>query len=261
MARRTLTQAIAETVALKARREKAAERIESARLRAKAPRPPSQALAAFSSVMDTYAERVAAKAERLVVKRLEGGDIFGGLAQFELELRDLASNMLRSSRAAARRASDHARSEAARVLNLQIPKPYTQDPAVDKFVRSVEARLLAAAQAQADLIRGVLEEGKGAEGVRQALWLSRQRSQLVARDSVYGLQAAALQQWSQNLGSEEFYWSTSKDERVRPGHAALDGRKFRWDDPPNTGRGEGANLPGQARNCRCKAVPVEVVEG
>lgn len=53
------------------------------------------------------------------------------------------------------------------------------------------------------------------------------------------------------VGVTEYIWRTSQDERVRPEHAAKNGRKFRWDTPPpDTGH------PGQDIQCRCVAQAV-----
>jgi hypothetical protein len=46
-----------------------------------------------------------------------------------------------------------------------------------------------------------------------------------------------------------YVWLTSGDEKVRPSHAANDGKIFYWSDPPSTGH------PGEDINCRCVAVP------
>ena len=45
--------------------------------------------------------------------------------------------------------------------------------------------------------------------------------------------------------------------RTRSGHLALNGKTFRWDDPPviNARTGERGH-PGHDRNCRCYAEPV-----
>ena len=50
---------------------------------------------------------------------------------------------------------------------------------------------------------------------------------------------------------EPFYvWRTQEDDKVRPEHAANDGRAFAKDAPPPTGN------PGDAFGCRCWAEPV-----
>lgn len=46
-----------------------------------------------------------------------------------------------------------------------------------------------------------------------------------------------------------YIWRTQGDSRVRPSHAANDGRIFAWDDPPGTGH------PGEDFGCRCWAEP------
>jgi len=58
-------------------------------------------------------------------------------------------------------------------------------------------------------------------------------------------------------GITEYIWSTSKDQRVRPDHAALDHQVFSWDSPPVTDRATGKrNNPGADFGCRCLALPV-----
>lgn len=50
-----------------------------------------------------------------------------------------------------------------------------------------------------------------------------------------------------DLSIEQYTWETVGDERVRAGHAARDGRVFRWDSDDEH--------PGEAPNCRCSAPP------
>ena len=52
-------------------------------------------------------------------------------------------------------------------------------------------------------------------------------------------------------GITHYRWQTSEDERVRPTHAANNGKIFAWDDPPDT-----TGHPGDDILCRCTAVPV-----
>lgn len=47
-----------------------------------------------------------------------------------------------------------------------------------------------------------------------------------------------------------YIWRTRLDDKVRPSHAANDGKVFSWDSPPSTGH------PGDDYNCRCWADPV-----
>jgi SPP1 gp7 family putative phage head morphogenesis protein len=52
-----------------------------------------------------------------------------------------------------------------------------------------------------------------------------------------------------NHHTPRYMWLTSGDEKVRPSHAANDGKIFYWSDPPPTGH------PAEDFNCRCVAVP------
>jgi len=81
------------------------------------------------------------------------------------------------------------------------------------------------------------------------------RAALIARDQVLKLNAEVTQARHEAVGLTEYIWRTSKDERVRKEHKLLDGKRFRYDDPPVvSARGDRAN-PGEWYQCRCIAEP------
>ncbi len=65
-----------------------------------------------------------------------------------------------------------------------------------------------------------------------------------------------------DAGINEYKWTTvrgSPNHPVRESHKILDGKIFRWDDPPiTTAPNEPArrNNPGEDYNCRCAAIPI-----
>lgn len=79
--------------------------------------------------------------------------------------------------------------------------------------------------------------------------VARSRAALIARDQVGKFYGAVNRARQNELGITHFRWRTSQDERVRPEHAAREGKRFSWDDPPEDG------TPGQPINCRCTAEP------
>jgi SPP1 gp7 family putative phage head morphogenesis protein len=70
---------------------------------------------------------------------------------------------------------------------------------------------------------------------------------LIARDQISKLNGQLNKARQEAAGITSFVWETRMDSRVRPAHAALQGRTFKWAD--------GANglIPGQPINCRCWA--------
>lgn len=63
----------------------------------------------------------------------------------------------------------------------------------------------------------------------------------------------------QNAGSTFFKWQTvvgTPNHPVRPSHKRLDGKVYRWDDPPLDIQVDKKILPGQIYNCRCTAIPL-----
>lgn len=105
------------------------------------------------------------------------------------------------------------------------------------------------------LIRTQVEQGRSTEFIRKAvqseLDISRNRAKLIARDQVNKFNGKLTELRQSEAGIEDYIWSTSRDERVRPTHASKQGKKFSWDNPPSdTGH------PGNDIQCRCVAMPV-----
>lgn len=86
--------------------------------------------------------------------------------------------------------------------------------------------------------------------VQDELRIAKNRAKLIARDQTSKFMGKLTELRQTSLGVEEYTWSTSRDERVRPTHQSKEGKKFRWDDPPSdTGH------PKEDVSCRCEALP------
>jgi SPP1 gp7 family putative phage head morphogenesis protein len=103
-----------------------------------------------------------------------------------------------------------------------------------------------------------LQSGESTKSMREKIQskfgVSERRAQLIARDQVSKLNGQLTMLRQQEAGVTKYVWSTAKDERVRPEHAAREGETFSWNDPPSDGH------PGQPINCRCVAQPVLEIE-
>ena len=79
----------------------------------------------------------------------------------------------------------------------------------------------------------------------KALFIARQEVRLLTSE----MKAAKYEK----AGVQEFRWIARKDSKVREDHQHLDGKIFRFDDPPvidsRTGK---RGLPGISYNCRCQ---------
>ncbi|MEW5804904.1 MAG: phage minor head protein [bacterium] len=111
-----------------------------------------------------------------------------------------------------------------------------------------------------DMVRHTVERGVSTEALIQNIvdefGLARNRAHLIARDQIAKYLGKMTELRQKDVGVTEYIWSTSKDERVRPKHAAVDGQKFSWDDPPAVGSKGEKYHPGQDYQCRCVALPV-----
>jgi SPP1 gp7 family putative phage head morphogenesis protein len=140
--------------------------------------------------------------------------------------------------------------------------------------RIVNVRLIKSlAGKQLDTIHDVLEKsesvGARVEDLRDELMstfgVTKAKAALLARDQTLKLHSAITQERQQQAGIAEYRWSTSRDERVRgrPGgkwpdglHWQLEGKIFRWDDPPVISKDGRRGHPGEDYQCRCVAVPI-----
>lgn len=86
--------------------------------------------------------------------------------------------------------------------------------------------------------------------------VSKSKADLLARDQVLKLNGEISAERQQAAGIEEYTWSTSGDERVRPYHRDLDGSRQRWDAPPVVSKDGRREHPGQDFQCRCVPIPV-----
>lgn len=89
--------------------------------------------------------------------------------------------------------------------------------------------------------------------------IAERRAEAFANDQVNSLDTQLSEMRMRSLGADEYVWLTRRDERVRgnpsglypkavPSHYARDGKIFSWKNPPEGGH------PGEAPNCRCRAV-------
>lgn len=88
-----------------------------------------------------------------------------------------------------------------------------------------------------------------ASDIEDRFGVQERHARLIARDQIGKLNGQVNAARQRELGIDAFYWRSSEDERVRPEHAALDGRRFLYSDPPAEG------LPGEPVLCRCQADP------
>lgn len=85
--------------------------------------------------------------------------------------------------------------------------------------------------------------------------VTRSRAALIARTETGRTATEFTRSRAEQVGSTLFIWRTVKDSDVRPSHRRLEGKSFRWDDPPECDPGYHA-LPGAIFNCRCWPEPV-----
>lgn len=87
--------------------------------------------------------------------------------------------------------------------------------------------------------------------------VSQRKAKFLARNESSIATAEYLKAKYEEEGFEEFKWITNIDGRERELHRELNGKIFRFDDPPVIDERTGQRgLPGETYNCRCKFIPV-----
>ena len=103
-------------------------------------------------------------------------------------------------------------------------------------------------QEMTDLLEQAEEENWHVDKLRKEFQrqfdVTKSKASLLARDQTLKLGAAITKERQTQAGIRQYVWSTSGDERVREGHAELDGTVQSWDDPPDTGDGQNCH-PGE----------------
>jgi len=91
--------------------------------------------------------------------------------------------------------------------------------------------------------------------IRSRYGVTKNRANLIARDQMAKLNGQLTRHRQESLGITEYIWRTSQDERVRTQHSQLNGKRFKYSEPPISCGSSHAN-PGQCYQCRCTASPV-----
>lgn len=86
--------------------------------------------------------------------------------------------------------------------------------------------------------------------------VTKSRALLIARTESAKASSALTQARAEFVGSEGYIWRTAGDSDVRPLHRKLEGKYFRWDDPPVIGENGERGHPGTIYNCRCFSEPI-----
>lgn len=112
-------------------------------------------------------------------------------------------------------------------------------------------------------VERVLVENAGARveeiaaRIRDTTGATESRAALIARDQVLKASGQVTQARHQAAGVREYIWRTSRDERVRDRHRALDGTRHPYTSPPVVDPRTGRRAhPGGDYQCRCTAEPV-----
>lgn len=126
------------------------------------------------------------------------------------------------------------------------------------LITSLPANMVA--EVQGIVSRGVVAGSRAeamAADIVARFGVAESRAALIASDQVLKWHGSLQKNRQLDAGVSEYTWSTSADERVRPGHRALNGSKQAWGKPPVDDPRTGARHdPGMAVRCRCCAIPV-----
>lgn len=85
--------------------------------------------------------------------------------------------------------------------------------------------------------------------------VTESRARLIARTETARANTALNLARATSVGSTHYRWVTSGDADVRDSHKKMNGKVFKWNDPPTLSDGTTGH-PGTFPNCRCYAEPI-----
>lgn len=129
---------------------------------------------------------------------------------------------------------------------------------VDESAELITSLPLDAARKVQEMAIRAVEDGDRGKALEAEIMrlgqVTQSRARLIARTEVGRAASALTQARAESVGSTGYIWRTSKDQRVRDSHRAMEGRFVAWAEPPTLDglTGHAGALP----HCRCWAEPV-----
>jgi len=217
-----------------------------------------------------YARRLRKIARHVgdIVREFDLTDVLGALGPIQTALRRYAEILDPWARAVgARMVAEVAAhdttswrklsAEMGRNLRQEIETAPTGDAlraSLERQVTLIKSLPLEAAERVQRLVTEGISEGRRAAEIATDIMetgnVSRSRAMLIARTEVSRTATELTKARAEHVGSTHFIWRTAGDTDVRATHRKLNGKTFRWDDPPECDPGHRA-LPGGIWNCRC----------
>lgn len=162
---------------------------------------------------------------------------------------------------------EHAWNEASQEIGRALSQEVRKAPtgiAMLQLMREqvdlIQSLPLEASQRVHELVIEALSGGTRAkeiaEEVKKTGKVTRSRAMTIARTEVTRTATAMTEARAKFIGSEGYIWRTAGDNDVREIHRKLNGKFFRWDDPPVAGEGGERAHAGAIYNCRCYPEPV-----
>jgi SPP1 gp7 family putative phage head morphogenesis protein len=182
------------------------------------------------------------------------------LARIAVGLTSIAQNTVnRILRLESVRHTETFKATAKRALGIDLRELVKQED-LGEFLRLANARNASLIKSLSDdtvkrVEQAVLDNlisGNSRETLRKKLvedfGIADNRAKLIAQDQSAKLNADLNQFRHEQAGITEYIWTSSRDERTRPLHRSLDGKKYRYGQPTGA---EGGLPPGKPVRCRC----------
>ena len=141
-------------------------------------------------------------------------------------------------------------------MKVRIEGEYSQN--LNKYIKEWEEEAIFRLrdQVEANAFSGFRAD-KMVARIQAEAGVSKRKAEFLARQETSLLVSKYREVKYTDAGIDMYQWSTSHDDRVRHRHKELDGRIFKFSDPPITDNATGArNNPGSDYNCRCTCIPI-----
>lgn len=242
-------------------------RLSRAARLAASPRPPAGAILAYRIALGRVADRFAERARAALKGKLDKFALRSDAAPDDAADTLGASlfdtrTVFAATAAPVAKAERHSKAEFNRIgIQLEPKKEPSLDRLRSQWRKDAAARAEAILENEQEGILALLRDSENRtpeqleERLEERFLVTKSKLQSAARDDVLTLNGRINGARQEAAGIEEFEWVTAGDgPRVRESHRELDGKRFRWDDPPVVD--DEPAIPGEPPNCRCQAMPV-----
>ena len=150
---------------------------------------------------------------------------------------------------------------------LIIPRDIATTPYIDELNEAIKRytedeinKLLTFITVGEETLQGIKKDNKNLKEIynyiEQRVEAAKRKADFLAKNETNRMVNQYKREEYQTYGITQYVWQTMEDDKVRPFHAALNGKIIDYDDPPIQDKYGNRAHAGEYYNCRCRQRPI-----